>query len=124
MHIAHATIWLDRTKACVLHFEEQCFPTRDFRKTDELQTCGGGAGDPTQRLFRDVCATVEDVPQLLLTGTAAAIVDFERFLAAHDSALASRIVGVQRVDEPTHTRLSALARWHFTKRADEADVAS
>ncbi len=123
MNIAHATIWLDHTKACVLHFEDQRFPTRDFRKTNELQTCDGG-GDLTRNLFRDLCATVEDVPQLLLTGTPAAIADFERYLAAEDVALARRIVGVQCLDKPAPRRLSALARWHFTKRLDGPGVAN
>jgi len=124
MNFAHATIWLDHTKACVLHFEDQRFPTQHFRKTNELQTCASEANDLTRDLFRDLCAVVNDVPQLLLTGTPAAIVDFERYLATEDLDLARRIVGVQRLDAPTPGRLSALARWHFTKQSAGVHMAS
>ena len=74
------------------------------------------------RLFEAVCRGLNDIPQLLLTGTPDAIAAFERHASAQMPGIARRIIGVQSVVKPTNRRLAALARWHFTAPPTCADV--
>lgn len=67
------------------------------------------------QFLADVCDAVGDAPQLLVTGTPEAIADFLRHVESNAPQVALRIVGMQAVAGPTNKRLSALARWHFTR---------
>jgi hypothetical protein len=122
VNFQHATLWLGRDRARLVHFEPQCFPVRRFMRTIELRAPGGRAASDGVRLFEAVCRELNDIPQLLLTGTPDAIAAFERHASAQVPGIARRIIDVQSVVKPTSRRLAALARWHFTAPPTCADV--
>ena len=115
MRFEHALVWSDATSARVLYFEDQTLPIRRFAKAIRLRAHGASGERAADRLLADVCEALADTPQLLLTGTSEAIEAFERHVESNACRIAARIVGVQRVDAPSRKRLSALARWHFTR---------
>lgn len=114
-HFQHAVIWLNGASARVLYFEDQAFPVRRFAKTAVLRALETGDGGAVDRLSADLCDALGGASQLLLTGTPEGISAFERHVESTSPEMARRIVGVQRVAAPTNARLSALARWHFTR---------
>ena len=116
MSFQHATIWLSRSGARVLRFEDQHFPYRHFKHTIVLQPTGQGS-EGAEDFFEALCLAVEAIPELLLTGTPEAIAAFECHAASRRPGIAARIVGVQRLEKPTDARLSALTRWHFVRPA-------
>ena len=117
MSIHHAAIWLDGTRARVLHFEDQCFPARRFKKEIELRAPDAGVADVEGEFFASLCEVLDDIPQLLLTGTSDAIAAFEHYAESKAPLVARRIMGVQRVDKPTDNGLAVLAWWHFKRPA-------
>jgi len=126
MHFNHAVIWIDHVTARVLYFEDQVFPVRHFAKSVQLRARKAGNEALADQLLIDVCDALGDTPQLLLTGTPEAVAAFVRHVETNSPQVAQRIVGIQRVVEPTNKRLAALALWHFTRvlpPATEADDA-
>jgi hypothetical protein len=117
MKSPHAAIWLGSRRARVIHFDEQQFSPRRFRKTTDLRPVRGRDEAAWARFFDEVCDEVEGVPELLLTGTEAVLAAFERHVATSLPQLGQRVVGVQCLVTPSGKRLSALARWHFTPPA-------
>jgi hypothetical protein len=113
MKSRHAAIWLGPRRARVIHFDEQQFSPRWFRKTIDLRPSPGRDDTAAVRFFDDICDEVEGVPELLLTGAAEVLAAFEHHVATTRPQLAQRIVGVQLLGTPTGKRLCALARWHF-----------
>ena len=115
MKFQHAVVWIDHTAARILHFEDQSFPVRSFRKSIRLQAPEPAGPELAEKFMGAVCDALGDTPQVLLTGTPEALAAFERHLASKAPQVARRVIGVQAVAAPTNRRLSALARWHFTQ---------
>ncbi len=113
----HAAIWLGPRRARVIHFDEQQFSPRWFRKTIDLRPSRGRDETAAACFFDAICDEVEGVPELLLTGAAEVLAAFEHHVATTRPPLARRIVGVQLLGTPTGKRLCALARWHFAPPA-------
>jgi hypothetical protein len=123
MSIHHAAIWLDRTRARVLHFEDQCFPARRLKKTIERRAPDAGVADVDGEFLRNVCEALADIPQLLLTGTSDAIAVFEPHAESKAPLIARRIMGVRRLGKPTNNGPAVFAWRHFRRPAGRRTAA-
>ena len=112
MIFEHAVVWIDHAAARVLHFEDQSFPVRSFRKSIRLQAPGPEGPELAEKFMGAVCEALGDTPQVLLTGTPEALAAFERHGVAAVRGVADAVQPEQlaRHLEPGHLVAAVLAR--------------
>ena len=69
------------------------------------------------KFFADVCATLDGIQEVLVTGSHTAIPDFRHYADKHRPQTAARIVHYEEVDHPSENQLVALARACFLKHS-------
>jgi hemerythrin-like domain-containing protein len=115
MTLFHAVVWTDHQTAQVVQFDaEQVLPQKIH--THGYDTAQHGSAVRSEHeFFGHVCDALEDVTQVLVTGSHTATADFRHYAEKHRPLIAKHIVGYEVVDHPTENQLVALARTAFDK---------
>jgi stalled ribosome rescue protein Dom34 len=120
MTFNNAVVWLDHTKAQVIHFD------KDASESDALKTHSThphpkqnhadthANEDDNTAFYNDIAAVLKDVPQIMVVGPAQEKNAFVKYLAVKFPAISGNIGAVETVDHPSDGQLLAHARRHFT----------
>lgn len=122
MSFHHAVVWLDHTKAQVIHFDLDAaeseslkshsahpHPHSKFRDDKHANESDNTA------FFNDIAVALKDSVEVLIVGPAEEKNAFMKHLTQHVPAVAGKVKGVETVDHPTHGQLLAHGRKHFQK---------
>ncbi|MDB5917227.1 MAG: translational machinery protein [Massilia sp.] len=119
MSLNNAVVWIDHTKAQVIHFD------KDASESESLKTHSThphphqrhgdthAAEDDNSRFFDDIAAALNDASAVLVVGPAQEKNVFVSYLKDKLPAVAAKISAVETVDHPSGTQLLTLARKHF-----------
>jgi stalled ribosome rescue protein Dom34 len=119
MTFNNAVVWLDHTKAQVIHFD------KDASESESLKTHSTHAHprqnhadthaneDDNTAFYVDIAAALKDAGQILVVGPAQEKTAFVKYLTAKVPAVAANVKGVETVDHPSDGQLLTYARRHF-----------
>lgn len=119
MSFNNAVVWIDHTKAQVIHFDA------DASESESLKTHSThphphqrhgdthAAEDDNTAFFDDIAAALKDVSAVLVVGPAQEKNVFVTYLNAKVPAVAAKIKAVETVDHPSDSQLLNFARKHF-----------
>jgi len=115
MPLFHAVVWTDHQNARVLQFDADHVETSKV-KAHSHHTARHGSGVRTEHeFFGEVCAALDGIAEVLVTGSKTALSDFRHYVEKHRPQTAARIVGYESVDAPSDAQLVAHARNYFVK---------
>lgn len=117
MSLHHAVVWLDHTKAQVIHFdlsaaESESLKTHSVHPHPHVKHGDSHAADNTQ-FYNDIADALRESLEILVVGPAEEKTIFMKYLTDHLPAIAVKIKGVETVDHPSEGQLLAYARKHF-----------
>ncbi len=120
MTFHHAVVWLDHTKAQVIHFdlkaaESESLKTHSSHPHPQSKFGDqkhGNASDNTA-FFADIAVALKDSLEILIVGPGDEKTAFMKYLTEQVPAVAEKIKGVETVDHPSEGQLLAYARKHF-----------
>lgn len=119
MSLNNAVVWLDHSKALVIHFD------KDAAESESLKTHSTHAHprqnhadthaneDDNSRFFDDIAATLNDSAQILVVGPAEEKAVFMKHLSNKLPSVAEKVKAVETVDHPSDGQLLAYARKYF-----------
>ncbi len=119
MSLNNAVVWLDHTKAQVIHFD------KDASESESLTTHSTHPhphqkhgddrmnGDDNTLFYKDIANALTDSQQILVVGPAEEKTAFVSYLTSKLPAIADKIKAVETVDHPSSNELLAYARQHF-----------
>ena len=117
MSLHHAVVWLDHTKAQVIHFDLHASESESLKTHSHHphphQNHGDGADSDNTRFYNDIAAALSDSLEILVVGPAEEKTAFVTHLGGHHPAIAGKIKAVETVDHPSEGQLLAHARKHF-----------
>lgn len=120
MNHFHAVVWLDHTHAKIFHFDAHAFEVRQVKSAHadahlhhKSGATGSGHAAEDPKYYAAVAQALADAQEILVTGPGSAKTVFQKHLAAHNPALAKRIVEATASDHPTDGEVVAMARKHF-----------
>ncbi|MET0855650.1 MAG: translational machinery protein [Telluria sp.] len=119
MSLNNAVVWIDHTKAQVIHFDKDAsdsesmkthstHPHPHLRHGDTHAT-----EDDNTKFFNDIAAALTDAEQILIVGPAQEKTVFVTHLTANMPAIAGKIKAVETVDHPSNGELLNHARKYF-----------
>ncbi len=115
MSHSHAVVWTDHQTAKVLQFDAEHVRAAKVRGHKHYTRQHGSDVRTEHEFFGEVCAAIDGVAEVLITGSRTAIADFRHYAEKHRPHTAARIVGYEVVDHPTENQLVAAARKYFLK---------
>jgi len=115
MPISHAVIRIDHAKARILRFDTGHLEVQKVKAHSHYTRQHGSTVRSEHEFFAEVCADVQDVDELLVTGPHTAITDFISYIEKHRAALLPRLIGSQATDHESDAQLVAFARDRFLK---------
>lgn len=119
MSFNNAVVWIDHTKAQVIHFD------KDASESESLKTHSThphphqrhgdthSDEDDNSRFYDDIAAALKDTAQILIVGPAEEKTAFMTYLKAKVPAVAEKIKAVETVDHPSNGDLLNHARKYF-----------
>lgn len=119
MSFNNAVVWLDHTKANVIHFD------KDASESESLKTHSTHAHphqkhgdthaneDDNTQFYMDIANALNDSQQILVVGPAEEKTAFVKYLTSKVPDVAAKIKAVETVDHPSDGQLLAYARQHF-----------
>ena len=120
MSFRHAVVWTDHHTAQVLQFDAEQVQASSVRAHKHPTAQHGSGVRAEHEFFADVCAALEGIPEVLVTGSHTAVADFRHYADKHRPQTAARIVAYEVVDHPSENQLVALARAYFLKQGETA----
>jgi stalled ribosome rescue protein Dom34 len=118
MNLRHAVVWTDHHTAQVLQFDAEQVQAQAVQAHKHPTAQHGSGVRAEHEFFAQVCAALEGIEQVLLTGSRTAIADFRNYAEKHRPQTAARISAYEVVDHPSQNQLVALGRAHFPKHGD------
>ena len=118
MSLRHAVVWTDHHTAQVLKFDAEEVQASSVRSHKHPTAQHGSGVRAEHEFFADVCAALDDVQEVLVTGSHTAVADFRHYADKHRPQTAARIVAYEVVDHPSDKQLVALGRAHFLKHGE------
>ena len=115
MSLFHAVVWIDHHNAQVLQFDTEHVQAQKVKAHSHHTKQHGSAVRTEHEFFAEVCDALAGVPEVLITGSRTAQVDFKHYVEKHRPALPAQIKGYETVDHPSDAQLVALARKYFVK---------
>jgi stalled ribosome rescue protein Dom34 len=115
MSHSHAVVWTDHQAAQVLQFDAEHLKAKKIRSHHHYTRQHGSTVRTEHEFFGQVCDALDDIAEVLVTGSHTAIADFRHYADKHRPHTAARIVGYDVVDHPTENQLVAAARKYFLK---------
>ena len=116
----HAIVWIDHTKAIVMHIspddveKSTIEPSHPSHKVHaHAGTLGSGRTPDDQDFLHRVAASLQGAKEILIVGPAQAKLQLVKHIHAHDAELVDKVVGIETVDHPTDGQLVAFARKYF-----------
>jgi stalled ribosome rescue protein Dom34 len=119
MSLNNAVVWLDHTKALVIHFDKDAAESESLKthsthphpRQNHADTHANE--DDNSRFFDDIVTALGDSAQILVVGPAEEKGVFMKHLSSKLPALAARVKAVETVDHPSDSALLAHARKYF-----------
>lgn len=115
MTLFHAVVWIDHQSAQVLQFDAEHVVAEKVRAHTHHTAQHGSKVRTEHEFFGEVCAALDDIAEVLVTGSHTALADFRHYVEKHRPHIAPHIVGYEVVDHPSENQLVALARKTFVK---------
>ncbi len=115
MSLFHAVVWTDHQSAQVLQFDAEHVLANKIRAHTHHTRQHGSAVRSQHEFYADVCAALEGIGEVLVTGSHTAIADFRHYVDKHRPDTSARIVGYEGIALPSDKQLVALARKYFLK---------
>lgn len=122
MTFHHAVVWLDHTKAQVIHFDLKAAESESLKAHSAHPHPQSKFGDQKHAnesdntaFFADIAGALKDAIEILIVGPGDEKTAFKKYLTEHVPAVADKIKGIETVDHPTEGQLLAYARNHFLK---------
>ena len=122
MSLFHAVVWLDHHSAQVLQFDAEHVQAEKVKASSRHSKQHGSAVRTEHEFYAELCAALNGITEVLLTGGNTALKDFRHYVEKHRPALAAQIVGYETVDHPSDKQLLALARQFFLRHDRMAGV--
>lgn len=117
MTLHHAVVWLDHTKAQVIHFDLNASESESLKTHSTHphphQTHGDGEPVDNKLFFADISEALKDAAEILVVGPGQEKTTFMTYLTTHAAGVAEKVKGVETVDHPSEGQLLAYARKHF-----------
>lgn len=120
MNRDHAVVWTDHHSAQVVQFDDEQVQAHNVRAHKHPTAQHGSGVRAEHEFFADVCTALDDIAQVLVTGSHTAIADFRHYADKHRPQTAARIAAYEVVDHPSEKQLVALARAYFQKQGETA----
>jgi hypothetical protein len=120
MTLRHAVVWTDHHTAQVLQFDAEQVQASNVHAHEHPTAQHGSGVRAEHEFFADVCAALDGIQEVLVTGSHTAIADFRHYADKHRPQTATRIVAYEVVDHPSENQLVALARAYFLKHGETA----
>jgi len=111
----HAVVWIDHQHAQVLHYDAGPVQVQQIKAHNHHTRQHGSQVRTEHEFFGEVCDSLANINQVLVTGAHKAQADFRHYVEKHRAHIAPRIVGWETVDHPSEGQLVALARRFFVK---------
>jgi stalled ribosome rescue protein Dom34 len=115
MSHSHAVVWTDHQSAQVLQFDAAHMQAKKIRTHTHYTRQHGSTVRTEHEFFGEVCAALEGIAEVLVTGPHIALADFRHYADKHRPHTAARIVGYEVADHPSENELVAAARKYFLK---------
>ena len=115
MTLFHAVVWTDHQSAQVLQFDAEHVVAEKLHAHTHHTSQHGSSVRSEHEFFAEVCAALDDIAEVLVTGSHTALADFRRYVEKHRPHTVAHIVGYEVVDHPSVNQLVALARKTFVK---------
>lgn len=113
MSVTHAVVWTDHQTAQVLQFDAAHVKAEKVRAHSHYTRQHQSQVRTEHEFFGEVCAALDGIDEVLVTGSHTAIADFRHYAEKHRPHVAAHIAGYEVVDHPTENQLVALARRYF-----------
>ena len=113
MPLPQAVVWTDHHSAQVLQFDAEQVQASSVRAHKHPTAQHGSGVRAEHEFFADVCAALDGIPEVLVTGSHTTVADFRHYADKHRPQTAARIVAYEVVDHPSDNQLVALARAYF-----------
>jgi hypothetical protein len=120
MSLPYAVVWTDHHTAQVLQFDAEQVQARNVVAHEHPTAQHGSDVRAEHEFFGHVCAALDGIEDVLVTGSRTAIADFRHYADKHRPQTATRIVAYEVVDHPSENQLVALARAYFQKHGQRA----
>jgi stalled ribosome rescue protein Dom34 len=115
MTLFHAVVWTDHRSAQVLQFDaEHVVADKVYAHTHDTAQHGSTVRSEHE-FFAELCAALDDIAEVLVTGSHTALADFRHYVQKHRPHIAAHVVAYEVVDHPSENQLVALARKAFVK---------
>lgn len=114
--LPHAVVWTDHQHAEIIRFDSEYSDTRKLRAHAHPTGQHGSGVRAEHEFMADVCAAIEAVPQVLVTGSHQALSDFRHYVDKHRPQVGQHIVGYEVVGSLTDGQRLAQARKYFVDR--------
>lgn len=119
----HVVVWMDGNEAKIFHVDAEHLDEATIRSPNHhvhrhpkaQETRDHAHPDDAVHFFSEVARKLTGATAVLLVGPAMTKLHFLRYLQKHDSALESRIVGLESAGHPTDGQLVAHARAYFSE---------
>jgi len=115
MTMFHAVAWVDHHSAQVLQFDAEHVQAQKVKAHSHHTKQHGSGVRAEHEFFAEVCAVLDGITEVLVTGSKTGIADFRHYAEKHRPAVAKQIVGWEVVERPTENQLVAMARRYFLK---------
>ncbi|RYE63632.1 MAG: translational machinery protein [Oxalobacteraceae bacterium] len=119
MTFNNAVVWLDHTKAQVIHFDKDAsesealktHSTHPHPKQNHADTHANE--DDNTAFYNDIAAALKDTQQILVVGPGQEKTAFVKYLAIKAPLVSENVKAVETVDHPSDGQLLSYARQHF-----------
>lgn len=119
MSFNHAVVWLDHSKAQIIHFSLEESESESVKSHSAHlhphPTHGDSVSRDDPRFYTEIAEMLKESQEVLIVGPAEEKLSFSKYLTSHLPAIADKVKGVETVDHPTEGQLLAYARKHFLK---------
>ena len=115
MSLTHTVVWTDHHNARLLGFDAEHVKAQKVRESSHYTRQHHSGVRTEHEFFGEVCDAVQNVDEVLVTGSHKAVADFRHYAEKHRPHVAAHIVGYEVVDHPADPELVALARRYFLK---------
>jgi stalled ribosome rescue protein Dom34 len=119
MTFNNAVVWLDHTKAQVIHFDKDAsesealktHSTHPHPKQNHADTHANE--DDNTAFYSDIATVLKDAQQILVVGPGQEKTAFVKYLAIKAPLVSENVKAVETVDHPSDGQLLSYARRHF-----------
>ena len=118
MTFSHAVVWTDHHSAQVLQFDAEQVSASSVRAHKHPTAQHGSGVRAEHEFFAEVCAALDGMQHVLVTGSHTSVADFRHYADKHRPQTAARIVAYEVVDHLSENQLVALARAYFLKQGE------